>query len=83
MTPESESLSSFIWRTRYRDPAASSPESTIASTWDRVARSVAAVEHDPPCWQEHFRRLLEDFHFLPGGRILAGPDCCDAEREAD
>jgi ribonucleoside-diphosphate reductase alpha chain len=72
VTAQSESLSSFIWRTRYRDPAASPPESTIANTWDRVARSVAAVEHDPTCWREHFRRLLEDFHFLPGGRILAG-----------
>ncbi len=69
---ESESLSSFIWRTRYRDPAASPPESTIADTWDRVARSVAAVERDPAHWQERFRGLLEDFHFLPGGRILAG-----------
>lgn len=72
MTPESESLSSFIWRTRYRDPGASPPESTIADTWDRVARSVAAVERDPRHWQECFRTLLADFHFLPGGRILAG-----------
>jgi ribonucleoside-diphosphate reductase alpha chain len=70
--PEIESLSSFIWRTRYRDPTASPPESTIADTWDRVARSVAAVERDPPHWQERFRGLLEGFRFLPGGRILAG-----------
>jgi ribonucleotide reductase alpha subunit len=48
------------------------PESTIADTWDQVARSVAAVEHDPRYWQERFGRLLEDFHFLPGDRILAG-----------
>jgi ribonucleoside-diphosphate reductase alpha chain len=72
VTPESESLSSFIWRTRYRDPGASPPESTIAGTWDRVARSVAAVERDSPYWQQRFRTLLEDFRFLPGGRILAG-----------
>lgn len=72
LTPGSENLSSFIWRTRYRDPTAMPPESTIADTWARVARSVAAVERDPPHWQERFRRLLEDFHFLPGGRILAG-----------
>jgi hypothetical protein len=43
LTPESENLSSFIWRTRYRDPSAVPPESTIANTWDRVARSVAAL----------------------------------------
>ena len=72
MPLESENLSSFIWRTRYRDPTASPPESTVADTWDRVARSVAAVERDPPYWQERFRDLLEGFRFLPGGRILAG-----------
>jgi ribonucleoside-diphosphate reductase alpha chain len=72
LTPESESLSSFIWRTRYRDAMAVPPENTAADTWDRVARSVAAIEHDPPYWQERFRRLLDDFRFLPGGRILAG-----------
>ena len=69
---DSESLSNFIWRTRYRDPTASPPESTIADTWNRVAHSVAAVERDPPCWRERFRSLLEDYRFLPGGRILAG-----------
>ena len=71
-SPESESLSRFIWRTRYRDPAASPPESTVADTFDRVARSVAAIERDPSDWQERFRGLLEGFRFLPGGRILAG-----------
>jgi ribonucleoside-diphosphate reductase alpha chain len=72
LSPESESLSSFIWRTRYRDPAASPPESTIADTWARVAHAVAAIEREPSDWQERFRGLLADFRFLPGGRILAG-----------
>jgi ribonucleoside-diphosphate reductase alpha chain len=72
LSPVSESLSQFIWCTRYRDPEASPPERTIEDTWDRVARSVAAIERNPPFWQEHFRSLLEGFRFLPGGRILAG-----------
>ena len=72
LSPESENLSRFIWRTRYRDPTAAVPESTIADTWDRVARSVAAVERDPSRWRQRFRDLLESFRFLPGGRILAG-----------
>ncbi|MDE2261341.1 MAG: adenosylcobalamin-dependent ribonucleoside-diphosphate reductase [Gammaproteobacteria bacterium] len=71
-SPQPEGLSRFIWRTRYRDAAASPPESTIEDTWDRVARSVAAVERDPTHWQVRFRSLLEGFRFLPGGRILAG-----------
>ncbi len=69
---EPEAISDFIWRTRYRDPGAAPPESTIADTWDRVARSVAAIERDPLRWQERFRGLMEGFRFLPGGRILAG-----------
>lgn len=72
LTPASESLSQFIWRTRYRDAEASPPERNIEDTWDRVARSVAAVERDPRIWQERFRSLLDGFRFLPGGRILAG-----------
>lgn len=67
-----ETLSQFIWRTRYRDAGAHPPEQSVADTWDRVARSVAAIEREPPLWQERFRGLLEDFRFLPAGRILAG-----------
>jgi ribonucleoside-diphosphate reductase alpha chain len=69
---EPEGLAHFIWRTRYRNSLASPPERTISDTWDRVARSVAAIERDAPWWQERFRGLLEGFRFLPGGRILAG-----------
>jgi ribonucleoside-diphosphate reductase alpha chain len=72
LKPESESLSSFIWRTRYCDATAAPAETKIADTWDRVARSVAVIERNPSDWQERFRGLLEDFRFLPGGRILAG-----------
>ena len=67
-----ENLSHFIWRTRYRDGDAHPPERSIADTWDRVARSVAAIEGDVPLWQERFREILEAFRFLPAGRILAG-----------
>lgn len=63
--PAPEELSHFIWRTRYRDPQAHPPEQSIADTWDRVARSVAAVERDPPLWQARFRRILDGCNFLP------------------
>ncbi len=72
MSAEPESLSHFIWRTRYRDAGALAPELTIADTWDRVARSVAAIEQNPSHWQPCYRRLLEEYRFLPAGRILAG-----------
>ena len=68
----SDSLSQFIWRTHYRDAEALPCERSIADSWDRVARSVAALERDPSRWQRRFRSLLEGFRFLPAGRILAG-----------
>jgi ribonucleoside-diphosphate reductase alpha chain len=72
LVPEPETLSHFIWRTRYRDGEARPPERSIADTWDRVARSVAAIERDPPLWEARFRRIVDGFRFLPAGRILAG-----------
>jgi ribonucleoside-diphosphate reductase alpha chain len=43
--------------------------------WDRVARELASVEATPELhehWRREFRRLLDSFRFLPGGRILHG-----------
>ncbi len=65
-------LSQFIWQTRYRDTDAQPAESAIGDTWIRVARAVAANEHDPAHWNERFLGILRGFRFLPGGRILAG-----------
>jgi len=65
-------LARFIWETRYRDPLARPPESSIEDTWRRVAAAAAAVEREPATWQEQFLDILCDYRFLPGGRILAG-----------
>jgi ribonucleoside-diphosphate reductase alpha chain len=72
-------ISQLIWETkyRYRDSGAIHDKS-ITDTWRRVARALAAVEPgDNDRWEDRFYRLLEDFRFLPGGRILAGAgtDC--------
>src|SRR5690606_12293508 len=45
---------------------------TIADTWRRIARALAAHERDAAGWEERFYRALSDFAFLPGGRIQAG-----------
>ncbi len=66
------SLSHFIWQTRYRDRDARPPERSIADTWNRVARSIAAIERDSAHWFDRFSGILRTFRFLPGGRILAG-----------
>jgi ribonucleoside-diphosphate reductase alpha chain len=67
-------VSQRIWRQKYRlDDASGQPvEADIEATWDRVAAALAAPEADPARWAARFRAALADFHFLPGGRILAG-----------
>jgi ribonucleoside-diphosphate reductase alpha chain len=62
-----------IWETRYRsgDPAAN--ERHVADTWRRIARALASAEaRDRDAWEQRFVSAMEDFRFLPGGRVLAG-----------
>ncbi len=63
-----------IWETRYRLAAGGARvESTIEECWQRVARTLAAVEPAQSGQREQqFLALLRGFRFLPGGRILAG-----------
>ncbi|HYP68425.1 MAG TPA: adenosylcobalamin-dependent ribonucleoside-diphosphate reductase [Thiobacillaceae bacterium] len=67
-------VSELIWQQKYRALEASgAPESSIADSWRRVARAIARVEADDQAgWEERFYQLLDNFQFLPGGRILAG-----------
>jgi ribonucleoside-diphosphate reductase alpha chain len=64
-----------VWESRYRHVVAPDavPERSLAETWDRVAGALASVEarrhHE---WRRAFRGALDDFKFLPAGRILAG-----------
>ena len=37
-----------------------------------MARDLASVEADPAAWEGRFHAALEDFRFLPAGRIMAG-----------
>jgi ribonucleoside-diphosphate reductase alpha chain len=66
-------ISRHVWETRYRYEGDRGVERTVADTWRRVARALAAVEgKDAGIWDVRFLGLLQDFKFLPGGRILAG-----------
>ena len=48
-------------------------ETGIEQTWQRVARTAALVESaEQDHWEARFFEVLDDFRFLPGGRILAG-----------
>jgi ribonucleoside-diphosphate reductase alpha chain len=62
-------LSQDIWAAKYRY----GDERSISDTWARVARAVCAADGaDSDKWARKYLDLLEDFRFLPGGRILAG-----------
>ncbi len=72
--PFVSAISSRIWdiRYRYREPG-KAIDQTVEDTWRRVARALAGVERqDKEIWEQRFYRVLEEFRFLPGGRILAG-----------
>ena len=67
-------ISRYIWETRYqyRDGDVVHDRS-ISDTWRRVAGALAGVEpRDREAWTDRFYHALEDFRFLPGGRIQAG-----------
>ena len=38
---------------------------------DRIAKDLAKVEKDKDKWSEKFKQVLEDFKFVPGGRIMS------------
>ena len=49
-------------------------ESTPEEMWARVAKGIAKQEKksQQAKWEKEFYRVLEDFKFVPGGRILSG-----------
>ena len=68
-------VSQQIWDMKYRLEDAGRArllDKTIADTWRRVARELARAEADPAVWEERFFPAMEDFKFLPAGRILSG-----------
>jgi ribonucleoside-diphosphate reductase alpha chain len=73
-------ISQQIWDMKYRlrGPAGEKLDRTIEDSWRRVARAVAAAEKDPDFWAGRFYAAMEDFRFLPAGRVIAG---AGAERQ--
>ncbi|MSO77635.1 MAG: adenosylcobalamin-dependent ribonucleoside-diphosphate reductase [Alphaproteobacteria bacterium] len=68
------SIAHLVWDEKYRLKAADGAplDHDIEDSWRRVAAAVAAPEANPALWAERFRTALDDFQFLPAGRILAG-----------
>ncbi|WP_039019506.1 adenosylcobalamin-dependent ribonucleoside-diphosphate reductase [Halocynthiibacter namhaensis] len=63
-----------IWDMKYRlkEADGTAIDATVEDSWRRIARSLAAVETDSKSWEKKFYAALEDFKFLPAGRIAAG-----------
>ncbi|TCS63518.1 LAGLIDADG family homing endonuclease [Varunaivibrio sulfuroxidans] len=68
------SISHQIWDMKYRlkDADGHPVDKGVADTWRRIAKAVAASERNPGDWEDRFYRAMEDFRFLPAGRIVAG-----------
>ncbi|MGE4014548.1 MAG: adenosylcobalamin-dependent ribonucleoside-diphosphate reductase, partial [Alphaproteobacteria bacterium] len=68
------SISQQIWDMKYRLKAADGApiDKTIEDTWRRIAEALAAPEQDRTGWSARFYEALQDFRFLPAGRIVAG-----------
>jgi polar amino acid transport system substrate-binding protein len=66
-------ISRQIWSDKYRfkDGDGTPVDQTVEDTWRRIARALAAVEKQPEMWEGRFYQALEDFKFLPAGRIVA------------
>jgi ribonucleoside-diphosphate reductase alpha chain len=67
-------IAESIWDMKYRFKEADGTpiDATVEDSWRRIARALAATESEPAKWEDAFYAALEDFKFLPAGRITAG-----------
>ncbi len=74
MTRFAAPIAEQIWNMKYRFKTAdgAAHDLTVEDTWRRIARALAEVESDSTKWEDRFYDALEDFKFLPAGRITAG-----------
>ncbi len=72
-----DGIRSKIFMDRYslKNELGKAQETAPEEMWRRVARGIASVEATPELrahWEERFYEAMEDFKFVPGGRILSG-----------
>ena len=74
MSRFSAPIAEAIWDMKYRfkETDGTPIDHTVEDSWRRIARSLASVEKTPSAWEDRFYAALEDFRFLPAGRITAG-----------
>lgn len=64
----------FLDRYSLKDEKGKPKEQTPEEMWRRVAHAIAKVEKPASRkkWEDKFYHAMEDFKFVPGGRVLAG-----------
>src|SRR5271163_1002533 len=74
VTDQIAPISRQVWDAKYclKDSHGTPIDLTVEDTWHRVARALAQPETDAGYWERRFYTALEDFRFLPAGRILSG-----------
>ncbi|SMY05980.1 adenosylcobalamin-dependent ribonucleoside-diphosphate reductase [Flavimaricola marinus] len=74
MTRFAAPIAEQIWDMKYRFKEADGKalDETVEDTWRRIAKALATVEKDKKGWEDKFYSALEDFKYLPAGRITAG-----------
>ncbi|WP_224813824.1 adenosylcobalamin-dependent ribonucleoside-diphosphate reductase [Hasllibacter sp. MH4015] len=74
MTRFAAPIAEQIWDMKYRlkDADGTPIDGSVEDTWRRIARALAEVEAEPETYEERFYTALEDFKYLPAGRIVAG-----------
>mgnify|MGYP003754519207 FL=1 len=68
-------LAGEIWTAKYRlQQPGGAVEASVEESWDRIAGALAEAEPAAAraVWRDRFRAALQDFRFIPAGRILAG-----------
>ncbi|MBM10319.1 MAG: ribonucleoside-diphosphate reductase, adenosylcobalamin-dependent [Magnetovibrio sp.] len=67
-------ISKQIWDMKYRLRGLNGKpvDKSVQDTWRRVASSLASLELDSSHWEQKFFEALDDYKFLPAGRIISG-----------
>ena len=65
--PFTNSFSEETWFQKYK----LKQDETVLHTWLRVAQDLASAEKQESKWAKKFYSILEDFKFVPGGRITS------------
>lgn len=72
-------LAADVLQSKYLAPGESGP----VHIWDRTARAISSVEPEQhqKAWYQKFLGILNDFTFIPGGRVMHGAGRVEARRQ--